>query len=149
MRERKSGIISWLTTRRPATRTPSLGGRELAILEVLWQQGSAPPQRVLEQLGDARIGLSTVQSTLERLYRKQLLMREKQARAYVYTPRVTRQALIASLLHDITAELAGGDITPVVSGFADYLGAQSDNQAPALRESIEDFLDAGSSRRGE
>ncbi len=142
MRERKSGIISWLTTRRPTTRTPSLGGRELAILEVLWQHGSAPPQRVLEQLGDARIGLSTVQSTLERLYRKQLLTREKQARAYVYTPRVTRQALIASLLHDITAEISGGDIAPVVSGFMDYLG----DEVPELHDALASALDGSEPR---
>lgn len=123
-----TGIIGWLNIKRPQSRTPSLGTRELAVLELLWQERSLSAQQLLDRLVKSEdIGLSTVQSTLERLHRKKLLKRIKKARAYYYQPEVSRDEIVSSLLHDITAEIAGGDLAPVVSGFLNYLeGHDSD-----------------------
>lgn len=134
-----NGIINWLTTRRNGTSTPSLGARELAILDILWgSEAQQSAQDVLDRLHLGKITLSTVQSTLERLHRKQLLAREKQARAYYYSPLVTRHEIIRSLLHDITAEIAGGDIAPVVSGFMDYLGGEDPDMKSVLSKMLDE-----------
>lgn len=80
------------------------------------------------------IGLSTVQSTLERLHRKKLLMRIKKARAYYYQPEVSRNEIVSSLLHDITTEIAGGDLAPVVSGFINYLEGHNTDIQSAMQQ---------------
>jgi len=99
-----------------------LGERELAVLGVLWLERTQTAQQIIDRMDAWNISLSTVQSTLERLHRKGLVARSKQARAYVYEPQISRSEIISSLLHDMTEEIAGGDMAPVVSGFIDYLG---------------------------
>lgn len=121
-------LKNWLTAGRRAKRTPALGERELAVLNALWEAdrdrgGALSAQQVLERMPAEPLALSTIQSTLERLCRKSLVDRRKEARAYLYRPLLNRQELISSLLHDISREIAGGDIAPMVSGFMDYLEA--------------------------
>lgn len=129
-----TGIIGWLNIKRPRSRTPSLGTRELAVLELLWQERSLSAQQLLDRLVTSEdIGLSTVQSTLERLHRKKLLQRIKKARAYYYQAEVSRDEIVSSLLHDITVEIAGGDLAPVVSGFIHYLEGQDADACNTMR----------------
>lgn len=130
-----TGIIGWLNIKRSKSLTPSLGTRELAVLELLWQERSLSAQQLLDRLVKSEdIGLSTVQSTLERLHRKKLLKRIKKARAYYYQPEVSRNDIVSSLLHDITAEIAGGDLAPVVSGFINYLEGHNTDVKSAMQK---------------
>lgn len=132
---RNTGIIGWLNIKRPKSLTPSLGTRELAVLELLWQERSLSAQQLLDRLAKSEgIGLSTVQSTLERLHRKKLLRRIKKARAYYYQPEVSRNEIVSSLLHDITTEIAGGDLAPVVSGFINYLEGHNTDIKSAMQQ---------------
>ncbi|WP_157976678.1 BlaI/MecI/CopY family transcriptional regulator [Parahaliea mediterranea] len=128
--------LNWLAGRPRNSRTPALGERELAVMHALWQaesHASAPEaamlsaQQVLERMAGEPLALSTIQSTLERLCRKALVARQKQARAYLYRPLLARQDLISSMLHDISQDIAGGDVAPMVSGFMDYLSASRDD----------------------
>lgn len=125
-------LFTWLSHKRPGARTPALGARELAVLDILWRANPLSAQQVLESMGDDALALSTVQSTLERLERKQIVAREKRSRAYFYTPQLARQDIIRSLLQDIGEEIAGGDLAPMVSGFMDYL----DNEGNKLPQEL-------------
>lgn len=120
-------LQSWLLTARKQkrVRTPSLGDRELAVLDILWRQAPRTAQEVQGGMPDPTISLSTIQSTLERLHRKDVLSRQKRARAFYYAPKVDRHELISSLLRDIAADIAHGDLAPMVSGFMDFLGSDS------------------------
>lgn len=114
----------WLRTlglRKKFTRTPTLGERELAVLNILWAQPELTVAEVHERMAADSISLNTVQSTLERLVRKELLIRRKQVRAFHYSAAITRITLISSLLHDISRDVAGGEMVPMVSGFAEFL----------------------------
>ncbi len=71
---------------------PRLGEREREVLEVLWDNGSATVQEVAVKL-DASLAYTTVMTTLDRLYKKQLLLRERRDRAFVYTAAVSRNDL--------------------------------------------------------
>jgi predicted transcriptional regulator len=119
-------------------RAPSLGERELAVLEMLWNQGPASAQRVQRAMSGRRVTLSTVQSTLERLTRKGLLSRRKEGRSYCYTPVVRRSELITRLLRELAADVAGGDPAPMLAGFVDYL-ADAD---PELKREFSRTFDA-------
>lgn len=103
------------------SRTPALGERELAVLDVLWREPDLTPQVVHASMPEAGVTLNTVQSTLERLHRKGLLLRSKQARSYHYAVKQGRDELISSLMRDISSDIAGGELLPMLSGFVRYL----------------------------
>ena len=69
-----------------------LGEREREVLEVLWAAGGATVQQVAESL-DAALAYTTVMTTLDRLYKKHLLLREKRERAFFYQPAISQSEL--------------------------------------------------------
>ena len=120
---------------------PDLGERELLVLEVLWASGDVTAQSVQTQMPDNDISLSTVQSTLERLYRKRLVERSKQGRAYRYHATLSRSQLISGLLRNMAQHVAAGDLAPMISGFLDFVSVE----APELTGGLSKSLDTGSS----
>lgn len=97
--------------------TPVLGELETAVLDHLWRHHHASAKDIHAVLGPARgCSLSTVQSTLERLHRKQLLNRRKTSHAYTYAPRVEREALVGRLMRDVL-ERFNGDFAASLSAF--------------------------------
>jgi predicted transcriptional regulator len=69
-----------------------LGEREREVLEVLWIEGSATVQQVTNCLQTA-LAYTTVMTTLDRLYKKGLLRRNKRDRAFVYEPALSKNDL--------------------------------------------------------
>jgi len=59
-------------------------------MEILWARGGARVQEVVEALNRG-LAYTTVMTTLDRLFKKGLLDRIKQDRAYVYSARLTRK----------------------------------------------------------
>lgn len=117
-------------------RLPDLGEREMLALEALWQGGQASAQQVLANMAGAEISLSTVQSTLERLHRKRLVSRSKIGRAYHYSAVLSRSQLISGLMRDMAEDLAAGDLAPMISGFVNYISAQSPELADELTRAL-------------
>jgi len=71
---------------------PQLGPFEQQVLQELWSHGSAT---VRELLADGKIhqAYTTVMTTMDRLYKKGLLERVAEGRAFRYTPRHTPEEL--------------------------------------------------------
>jgi predicted transcriptional regulator len=69
-----------------------LGEREREVLSVLWAEGSATVQQVSLRLRSS-LAYTTVMTTLDRLFKKGLLVREKRDRAFLYTPAITSDDL--------------------------------------------------------
>ena len=69
-----------------------LGPLEQQVLESLWERGTATVRELLE---DQKItqAYTTVMTTLDRLYKKQLLDRVSEGRAFRYSPRQTPDEL--------------------------------------------------------
>ena len=61
-----------------------LGRREREVLSLLHQLGSATVHQIADRL-DNGLAYTTVMTTLDRLFRKGLLARRKQSRAFVYS----------------------------------------------------------------
>ena len=69
-----------------------LGPLEQRLLEALWQRGNATVRDLVA--GDCRdLAYTTVMTTLDRLFKKKLLDRQAEGRAFRYTPRLTRAEL--------------------------------------------------------
>jgi predicted transcriptional regulator len=111
----------------PVPPLPRLGELETAVLEHLWVAGAADVKAVHRAIGAPRgITHNTVQSAMERLFRKGLLAREKVSHAYVYSPRQTREELGARVVQDVVARLLQGEAASVLEAFVD-LAARTDS----------------------
>jgi predicted transcriptional regulator len=69
-----------------------LGPLEQRLLEALWSRGTATVRELLDS-GYEDLAYTTVMTTLDRLYKKNVLRREAEGRAFRYAPRFTRQEL--------------------------------------------------------
>lgn len=87
--------------------------------------------------GSRSISLSTVQSTLERLYRKGLANREKSGRAYRYRAAVTRAEIISRMLREMSHEIGGDDLSAMISGFAGFVADDDPDMERKLTRILE------------
>ena len=89
-----------------ARAAPVLGPLETRLLGLLWAQPDpatvAHIRRALPELA-----YTTIMTTLDRLYRKGLLSRDKDGRAFAYAPRYTRAELFSELISTRVADLLG------------------------------------------
>ncbi len=69
-----------------------LGPLEQRLLEALWKRGTATVRELMQQ-GYDDLAYTTVMTTLDRLFKKNLLTREAEGRAFRYKPRFTREEL--------------------------------------------------------
>ncbi|MGC1373793.1 MAG: BlaI/MecI/CopY family transcriptional regulator [Candidatus Sulfotelmatobacter sp.] len=69
-----------------------LGPLELRMLDSLWARGSATVRELLEA-GDHDLAYTTLMTTLDRLFKKGLLTRTEEGRAFRYAPRLSREEL--------------------------------------------------------
>ena len=69
-----------------------LGPLEQRLLEALWERGNATVRELVEDNGVCRdLAYTTVMTTLDRLFKKSLLKRQTEGRAFRYSPRFTRE----------------------------------------------------------
>jgi len=118
-------IASWLGGKRGKS-MPALGPRELDVLDQLWRHEELSARLLRERL-TTDLSLNTVQSTLERLYQKGLVNRRKQGRAFIYNAAMSRSDIVSRVLGDLARDIGGGDLAPIISGFAEFL-AEDDAQ---------------------
>ena len=76
-----------------------MGHLESKVMEILWARGEASVHEVAERLARP-LAYTTVMTTLDRLYKKGLLERRKEDRAFFYVPRMSRADLLLSFLVD-------------------------------------------------
>ena len=75
---------------RLASATVFLGPLEEDVMDVVWRLGSGNVRDVVGRM-ERNLAYTTIMTTLDRLYKKGLLARELTDRAFVYSPKVTRE----------------------------------------------------------
>ena len=109
-------------------RSPRVGPLESDVLDVLWDVGGwCTPGEVHEVLQRRReIAYTTVMTVLVNLWKKKLLERRRDGRAYAYMPTQSREERAAALMADV---LADADNRPaVLTNFLSKLGAADRKQ---------------------
>lgn len=92
----------------------ALGRREREVLSVLRELGSATVQQVADRLSST-LAYTTVMTTLDRLFRKGLLQREKQNRAFLYSAALSARDLEGQrAAHLIRRFFSESDVQPEV-----------------------------------
>ena len=69
-----------------------LGPLEQRLLQEIWSRGNATVRELLHD-GNLNIAYTTVMTTLDRLYKKHLLSRVAEGRAFRYTPCLTQEEM--------------------------------------------------------
>src|SRR5881227_2015595 len=82
----------------------TLGKLERAVMEEVWARGRVSVGEIHRSFGE-RTAYTTWMTTLDRLYKKGLLAREKEGRAYLYSPRVTREEFERGVAEDVLGGL--------------------------------------------
>ncbi|KKO12848.1 BlaI/MecI/CopY family transcriptional regulator [Pseudohongiella sp.] len=100
----------------------NLGELELRVLEALWQRPHLDARQIHEALcaqtpPRRTPGLNTIQSTLERLFRKAYVDRIKQGHAFTYHASVSRGNLLGRMLGDVIKLLHDGRMETILSSF--------------------------------
>src|SRR6266536_2980463 len=104
-----------------------LGELESAVMEILWAEAEQTVNEVEERLRrDREIAHTTVLTTLDRMYRKVYLTREKQAKAFVSAPHYTREEFERRMAQEVLGALLGHFTEPALSAFVDLIGGDEE-----------------------
>ncbi len=116
-----------------------LGELEKQVLQHLWTEPEADAKQVHAVLGLSReSSLNTIQSTLDRLFKKGLLSRTKQGHAYFYRAKVDREALIAKLITNVTSDFIEEGEHSLIAAFSSVSANLNDAQLDILEHLIEE-----------
>jgi predicted transcriptional regulator len=109
---------------RAAAPAGGLGPLEWQVLEALWARRTPATVRDLApSFPDA--AYTTLMTTLDRLFRKGVLGREKSGRAFLYQPRLSRaefESVRAADAFKFALERNGGSLAPLASSLIDAVG---------------------------
>src|SRR5688572_22587846 len=123
-----------------------MGELEQAVLEVLWDLDAAgrtaspdgpgvSGREVHDRLAGRNLAYTTVMTVLDRLARKDLVVRQRDGRAFRYAPRLTRAAMTAELMHEALEGTTGDREQALVS----FVGEASAEDLAALRRALDDL----------
>ena len=97
---------------------PSLGELEIKVLEIFWRDSAEFDVKSLHQMisNDHPVSLNTIQSTMERLFRKGFLTRSKVSHAYIYSCVKSREEFLSETMQLFVEEI-NVDETTFISAF--------------------------------
>lgn len=110
------------------------GELEAVIMDRLWAAGgSGTVREIFEQLrAEREIAYTTVMTTMDNLFRKGLLTREREGRAYRYQTTASRAEYSAGLMRQ--ALDGGNDAAAVLTHF---VGQMTEDESRRLRELLD------------
>ncbi|MFT7561762.1 MAG: putative transcriptional regulator [Flavobacteriales bacterium] len=117
----------------------NLGELEKLVLQRIWDTGEVDAKQVFAHFEKTRGGtLNTIQSTLDRLFKKGLLSREKQGHAYLYKAAINRDAFIGQLINDIASDFGSTKDSPLLAAFSSLSSDLDNEQLDELERLIEE-----------
>lgn len=122
-----------------------LGPLEMRLLELLWARTRAATVRELLRACPG-LAYTTIMTTLDRLYRKRLVLRHTAARAFSYEPRCTRDELLSELVSEQVTDLLGASRHSGIV-LSTLVRAVRDTDA-ALLDRLEELVQSERRRRG-
>lgn len=115
----------------------ALGRLERQVMDVIWRHDTVSVKDVQTAM-TRRVAYTTVMTTMDRLFKKGLLDRERDGRAFRYRAACTREEMervVASgLLHALLE--AGGAARPMLSNLVDAIGEKD----TALLDELEQLV---------
>lgn len=122
---------------RPSAKS-QLGPLETEMMRLLWSRGSATVRELVEDR-HVKQAYTTVMTTLDRLYKKRLLDREPEGRAFRYSPALTQQELEAAAAGETIRHLLSSSRAATVP-LSYFVEAVSEHDA-SLLDDLQRLLD--------
>jgi predicted transcriptional regulator len=116
----------------------ALGHLETHVMDLVWDRGRGTVHDVMRAL-ERPLAYTTVMTTLDRLYKKGLLDRRKEERAFVYSPRVSRAEWERKRAGELVAGFLASPATPgalLVSCFVEAVGERNEALLDELERTI-------------
>lgn len=115
-------------------------------MEVLWGAGASAVRDVCAKLkGKPPLAYTTVMTTLDRLFKKGLLKRQKEGTAFVYEPALSRddyrRRIVESTVSGLMARST--DANPVLAAFVDAAAEVDETNLRRLEELIAERRKSG------
>jgi predicted transcriptional regulator len=127
-------------------RTPQdVTDAELAVLQVLWDEGPATIRRLTDLLypSGGAAQYATVQKLLDRLEAKGYVGRQRTGSAHLFSAAVPRDELIGRRLQDVAEKLCGGSLTPLLTHLV-----RTRRLSARERQELRDLIDELDSKKG-
>lgn len=118
----------------------TLGKLERSVMNEVWARGRVSVAEIHRAFGE-RTAYTTWMTTLDRLYKKGLLQREKEGRAYIYSPRVTRDEFERGVAEDVLGgliERSSGGAEPLLACIVDAVSEQDRSLLDELHRLVEE-----------
>lgn len=97
-----------------------LSGRQLAIMQVLWDRGEATVAQVQESLDLERpLAYSTIATVISRMEQKGLITHRAEGRIFHYRPAVSEDGVGSSMVGELVERIFGGSPSELVSHLLD------------------------------
>ena len=111
----------------------ALGKLERAVLNEIWRRDEVSVRDVYLAFGE-RVAYTTLMTTLDRLFKKKLLTRRKDGRAFVYLPAVSPDEFEQGIWEDVIDGLLGRGAEEVQPVLACIVDAVSERDRELLDE---------------
>jgi len=91
---------------------------ELLVLQVLWDRGNATTREVCDEIypEGSTSQYYTVQKLLERLEKRNCVIRDRSQRVHIFSAAIDRETLIQERLRGLSDALCGGSVIPMLTG---------------------------------
>jgi predicted transcriptional regulator len=113
-----------------------LGELQTAVMEILWRNLPLSVSEVEQKLQENReIAHTTVLTILDRMHGKGLLLREKQGKAFVYSPRYSKEEFERGVAQEVLSALLTQFTEPALSAFVELV-AEDETKLDQLEDLI-------------
>jgi predicted transcriptional regulator len=115
----------------------ALGELEARVMDHLWDSPSSSVREVWQQLsGERPLAYTTVMTTMDRLFQKGLLRREKAGKAFRYRARFSRQEFEELLTEEVLRGLTNAPNECLLSAFLDLMWERDPGSLDRLEQMI-------------
>ena len=89
---------------------------QLKIMKVLWALGEASVSKIQEALKPEReFAITTINTVLQRLYKKEIVDFHKEGRQYIYKPLISEKDTKTSMATNLVEQMFGGKSSVLVN----------------------------------
>jgi len=112
-----------------------LGKLEQRLMAILWRGDPLAVRQVVDEL-KGKLAYTTVMTTLDRLYKKGLLTRERAGNAYVYEAAMSQDEYHQALVEETISGLMKKSAGPVLTASVDTAASLDEGNLRRLEELI-------------
>lgn len=123
----------------------TLGNLEQKVMAQIWQHGSQTVREVKDALGVNKSAYTTIMTTMDRLYKKGLLARQKEGLAYVYRAALSESEFQKRYVEQTVSQLfsRSDSIFPVLAAFVDTAVKLDEDNLATLEALIDERKNEG------